>query len=164
MSVATSAFDGGAAGRARGLAVVLALTAFAMLAHEAERTQPFVSERDGAAQSLAIPHREVSSPSGSSRRAHERYALPGGGSYAAADARPSLVLLVRIDGAVRVAGKWFGDREIENLFHAAFAHDKATQIVIKAHRGVAHRRVVDLLERAKQSGLTRFAIGTTDDI
>jgi biopolymer transport protein ExbD len=32
--------------------------------------------------------------------------------------------------------------------------------VLKADKGVAHGRVVNLMERAKQAGLTRLAIGT----
>ena len=38
--------------------------------------------------------------------------------------------------------------------------DKTTQVVLKADKGVAHGRVVNLMERAKEAGLTRLAIGT----
>ena len=53
------------------------------------------------------------------------------------------------------------DTEIDNLFRAAFARDKNTQVVLKADKGVQHGRVVNLMERAKQAGLTRLAIGTS---
>jgi biopolymer transport protein ExbD len=89
--------------------------------------------------------------------------LPDGGGRALTDYRPSLVVLVQEDGAVRVAGKPFTDEQVDNLFRAVFIRDVKTEIVVKAHRAVPHRRVVDILERAKQSGLTRFAIGTSDD-
>ena len=44
------------------------------------------------------------------------------------------------------------DAELDNLFRAAFARDKNTQVVLKADKGVAHGRVVNLMERAKQAG------------
>ena len=159
MSLASSAFD------ARGLAVIIALTAFATFEHAREtapETQKLVAtERDPEPAQPTTADPELSSPDGGSR-SHPRYALPGDGSREIRDYRPSLVLQVRRDGSVRVAGKPLVDLEVDNLFHATYAHDKDTQILIKAHPSVAHARVVDLLERAKQSGLMRFAIGTSD--
>ena len=52
------------------------------------------------------------------------------------------------------------DPDLDNLFRAAFARDKQTQVVLKADKGVSHGKVVNLMERAKQVGLTRLAIGT----
>ena len=53
------------------------------------------------------------------------------------------------------------DAELDNLFRAAFTRDKNTQVVLKADKGVAHGRVVNLMERAKHAGLTRLAIATS---
>ena len=53
------------------------------------------------------------------------------------------------------------DAEIDGLFRTAFARDKTTQVVLKADKGVAHGRVVNIMERAKAAGLTRLAIGTS---
>jgi biopolymer transport protein ExbD len=47
------------------------------------------------------------------------------------------------------------------VFAAAFARDKSTQVILKADKSVAHGKVVNIMERAKNAGLTRLAIGTS---
>jgi biopolymer transport protein ExbD len=73
----------------------------------------------------------------------------------------SLVLTIPADGDVDVGGKATADSDIDDLFRAAFARDQATQVIFKADKGVPHGRIVNLMERAKQAGLTHLAIGTT---
>jgi biopolymer transport protein ExbD len=87
--------------------------------------------------------------------------LPSGQAQEIDTSAKSLVLLVPIDGLVNIAGKPYQDTDIDNLFRAAFQHDKTTQVVLKADKGVAHGRVVNLMERAKAAGLTKLAIGTS---
>ena len=87
--------------------------------------------------------------------------LPQGQAQEIDPTKASLVLLVPINGDVNVGGKSIPDGEIDGLFRAAFASNKATQVVLKADKGVQHGRVVNLMERAKQAGLTRLAIGTS---
>ncbi len=86
--------------------------------------------------------------------------LPSGQSSEIDPTKASLVLEIPIEGDVYVGGKAMRDDQLDNLFRAAFTRDKATQVVLKADKGVAHGRVVNLMERAKQTGLTRLAIGT----
>src|SRR5262245_3613424 len=43
---------------------------------------------------------------------------------------PSLKVLVPIGGPISVAGKTFRDDEIDNLFRAAFQHDRKTGVVL----------------------------------
>lgn len=86
--------------------------------------------------------------------------LPQGQSQEIDTSKASLVLEVSVEGNVYVAGKPMTDPQLDNLFHAAFQHDKNTQVVLKADKGVPHGRVVNLMERAKQTGLSRLAIGT----
>lgn len=71
-----------------------------------------------------------------------------------------LVLEIPLAGDILVGGKPVADDRIDNMFRLAFTRDKSTQVVLKADKGVAHGRVVGLMERAKQAGLTRLAIGT----
>ena len=71
------------------------------------------------------------------------------------------MLVIPISGDVVVGGKTMRDSDLDNLFRAAFTRDKGTQVVLKADKGVQHGRVVNLMERAKQAGLTRLAIGTS---
>jgi biopolymer transport protein ExbD len=73
----------------------------------------------------------------------------------------SLVLLIPIQGDVVVGGKAMADAELDNIFKAASQKDKNTQVVLKADKGVPHGRVVNLMERAKQAGLSKLAIGTS---
>ena len=87
--------------------------------------------------------------------------LPQGQAQEIDTSKASLVLVIPIQGDVDVGGKRVPDAEIDNLFRAAFQRDKNTQVVIKADKGVQHGRVVNIMERAKQAGLTRLAIGTS---
>ena len=87
--------------------------------------------------------------------------LPQGQAQEIDPTKASLVLVVPLTGDVDVGGKRIPDAELDNLFRAAFARDKNTQVVLKADKGVQHGRVVNLMERAKQAGLTRLAIGTS---
>jgi len=86
--------------------------------------------------------------------------LPSGAAQEIDPSKASLVLVIPISGDVVVGGKPMADGELENLFRAAFARDKTTQVVLKADKGVQHGRVVGIMERAKTAGLTRLAIGT----
>jgi len=87
--------------------------------------------------------------------------LPSGAAQEIDTSKQSLVLVIPLSGDVSVGGKVMHDDQLDALFHAAFQKDKATQVVLKADRGVAHGRVVNIMERAKQAGLTHLAIGTS---
>ena len=87
--------------------------------------------------------------------------LPSGAAQEIDTSKQSLVLIIPISGDVSVGGKIMRDDQLDAVFHAAFQKDKGTQVVLKADRGVAHGRVVNIMERAKQAGLTHLAIGTS---
>jgi hypothetical protein len=63
---------------------------------------------------------------------------------------------------------WFKtvpDDELDNLLRVAFTYDKLMPILIEVDRGVAHGRVVNIMERAKGVGLTRiYPIGTCQHV
>jgi biopolymer transport protein ExbD len=86
--------------------------------------------------------------------------LPSGQSQEIDLQKTSLVLEIPISGQVVVGGKAMTDEQLDKMFQGAFIRDKNTQVVLKADKGVAHGRVVGLMERAKQAGLSRLAIGT----
>ena len=86
--------------------------------------------------------------------------LPQGQAQEIDPSKASLVVVIPISGDVDVGGKRIADADVDNLFRAAFTRDKNTQVVLKADKGVQHGRVVNLMERAKQAGLSRLAIGT----
>lgn len=87
--------------------------------------------------------------------------LPSGAAQEIDTSKQSLVLVIPISGDVSVGGKIMRDDQLDAVFHAAFQRDKGTQVVLKADRGVAHGRVVNIMERAKEAGLTHLAIGTS---
>jgi len=89
-----------------------------------------------------------------------KISLPSGQSQEIDPTKASLVLEIPLSGDVVVGGKPMPDASLENLFRAAYARDKTTQVVLKADKGVPHGRVVNLMERAKVVGLSRLAIGT----
>lgn len=86
--------------------------------------------------------------------------LPSGAAQEIDPTKASLVLLIPVEGDVAVDGKIVRDADIDNLFRAAFTRDKNTQVVLQADKGVAHGRVVNVMERAKAAGLSHLAIGT----
>ena len=87
--------------------------------------------------------------------------LPSGAAKEIDTSKASLVLVIPLSGDVAVGGHVMPDAKLDSVFQAAFQRDKTTQVVLKADKGVAHGRVVNLMERAKQAGLTRLAIGTS---
>ncbi|TMQ20131.1 MAG: biopolymer transporter ExbD [Deltaproteobacteria bacterium] len=87
--------------------------------------------------------------------------LPAGAAQEIDMSKQSLVLIIPLSGDISVGGKIMRDDQIDKVFQAAFQRDKATQVVLKADRGVAHGRVVNIMERAKQAGLIHLAIGTS---
>ena len=90
-----------------------------------------------------------------------RVNLPSGAAQEIDTSKASLVLVIPLSGDVSVGGKLMPDSKLDAVFQAAFQKDKTTQVVLKADRGVAHGRVVNIMERAKQAGLTHLAIGTS---
>jgi biopolymer transport protein ExbD len=95
------------------------------------------------------------------KRSGLRVNLPSGQAQEIDPSKASLVLVIPINGDVNVGGKNIPDAELDNLLRAAYTRDKLTQVIIKADKGVAHGRVVNIMERAKGVGLTRLAIGTS---
>lgn len=87
--------------------------------------------------------------------------LPSGAAQELDTSKQSLVLMIPVQGDVVIAGKAVRDADLDSVFRGAFRRDKTTQVVLKADKGVAHGRVVNVMERAKQVGLTRLAIGTS---
>jgi biopolymer transport protein ExbD len=87
--------------------------------------------------------------------------LPSGQAQEIDPTKASLVLEIPLSGDVHVGGKIIGDDRLDNMFTLAYQHDKTTQVVLKADKGVTHGRVVNLMERAKKAGLVHLAIGTS---
>ena len=80
--------------------------------------------------------------------------LPSGAAQEIDPQRASLIIVIPVTGDVEIAGKLVADADLDNLFRAAYARDQTTQVILQADRAVPHGRVVNLMERAKASGLS----------
>ena len=86
--------------------------------------------------------------------------LPDGAAQAIEPGQTSLIVGILASGEVYVNGQQVRDADLDTIFQNSFAKDKDTQIVIQADGDAAHRRVVGVMERAKNVGLRRIAIAT----
>lgn len=73
----------------------------------------------------------------------------------------SLVVSVTKGGDIYVGGKLVADRDLDRAFRAAVAQDRDVQLLIRADKTVRHARIVAIMDRAKQAGLSRIAIAST---
>lgn len=86
--------------------------------------------------------------------------LPSGAAKEIDPGKNSLIVGIQKDGKIMVSGKEIADKDLDQMFLAAFTTDNNTQVVLKADLGVNHGRVVNVMERAKRIGLSRLAIAT----
>jgi biopolymer transport protein ExbD len=96
-----------------------------------------------------------------SKKSGLKITLPSGRAQEIDTAKTSIVLEIPVKGDINVGGKAMTTEDLDNLFQAAFVRDKQTQVIFKADKLAAHGRVVDLMEHAKQAGLTHLAIQTS---
>jgi biopolymer transport protein ExbD len=91
--------------------------------------------------------------------------LPSGQSAEIDVGARSLILDIPKDGDVYVSGGPGGPQKVTQgqldlMLKKAYALDKKTQVILRADKGVPHGRVVQVMEQAKQAGLSKLAIGT----
>lgn len=95
------------------------------------------------------------------RRSGLKVNLPSGTSQEIDPSAMSLVIDITDDGVMVINGRTIDQRDLDNVFRAAFTREPETQVVIRAARGTSHGLVVGVMEKAKAAGLRRLAIGTT---
>ncbi len=87
--------------------------------------------------------------------------LPKGAQSEIDQGAKSIVVSVTAAGQILVQGQPVAKvDDLDGIFTSAFARDPSTQVIIEADEGVAHGKVVGVMERAKRSGLSRLAIAT----
>ena len=79
-----------------------------------------------------------------------------------APAGEDLVVVVTEDGRLYHAGTALDLGDLSRRFEEAAKADPETKVVLKADRGAAHGRVVEVMERARDAGLTHLSILTAD--
>jgi biopolymer transport protein ExbD len=86
--------------------------------------------------------------------------LPRGSKGDAGDVPRDMVVAILADGRAVVGGKVQDDAELARSFEASAKLNPDTILVVQADEGVAHGRVVAVMESARQAGLSRLAIAT----
>jgi biopolymer transport protein ExbD len=89
--------------------------------------------------------------------------LPKAGRPEAAAVPRDVTVAVLADGRVVVGGKVVDDGALSAAFRDAQARSPDTVVLFQADEGVAHGRVVHVMELARREGLTRLAIATRAD-
>jgi biopolymer transport protein ExbD len=101
----------------------------------------------------------VQAPGAGGAKAGLKVNLPQGGSADVAVKRKDLSVAVLTDGRMVVDGKVVSLEELREVLARARAEDPSTLVVVQADEGVAHGRVVQVMEASKGAGLGQIAIG-----
>jgi biopolymer transport protein ExbD len=86
--------------------------------------------------------------------------LPKGSSGEAGPVQRDLTVAVLADGRTVLGGKVLEEAELGRAFGEAHGRNPDTLVLFQADEGVAHGRVVEVMELARREGLTRLAIAT----
>jgi biopolymer transport protein ExbD len=88
--------------------------------------------------------------------------LPKGGKGDAVAGR-DLAIAILVDGRVVIGGKVVEEPELRSMLTASAEKNPDTLVLIQADEGVAHGRVVAVMDLARRLGLQRLAIATRAD-
>jgi biopolymer transport protein ExbD len=86
--------------------------------------------------------------------------LPKGGKGDVAGVSRDLTVVILADGRVVVGGKVLDEAALRGAFAQARASGIEPLVLFQADEGVPHGRVVQVMEQAREAGLTRLAIAT----
>jgi biopolymer transport protein ExbD len=74
-----------------------------------------------------------------------------------------LAIAVLVDGRVVVQGKVVDPDALKLILEKAHAENPETLVLVQADEGVAHGKVVAVMDMARRQGLPRLAIATRAD-
>jgi biopolymer transport protein ExbD len=86
--------------------------------------------------------------------------LPRGGQPQAVKEVHDLAIAVLADGRIVVGGKLVDEGALKAVLARAHAENPDTLVLVQADEGVAHGRVVAVMDLARRQGLPRLAIAT----
>jgi biopolymer transport protein ExbD len=89
--------------------------------------------------------------------------LPRAGSSAPAAEIHDLAVAVLEDGRTVIGGKVVDEEVLAQIFDKAHGESADTLVLVQADQGVAHGKVVAVMDLARRHGLSRLAIATRDD-
>ena len=99
------------------------------------------------------------SPSGAGGQEGLKVNLPSGAAADVKARRSDLSVAILSDGRIVLAGTVVSAEELKGEFARRQAQDPQTLVIVQADEGVAHGRVVEVMESAKGAGLAQLAIG-----
>jgi biopolymer transport protein ExbD len=86
--------------------------------------------------------------------------LPRGGKSDAGGVARDLTVAILADGRTVVGGKVVDDAALRAALDEARGRSAETLVLFQADEGVAHGRVVAIMQQARDAGLSRLAIAT----
>ena len=89
--------------------------------------------------------------------------LPKGGKSDEAGLVRDITVAILQDGRAVVGGKVLDDAALRSAFGEARTRSAETIVLFQADEGVPHGRVVQVMELARQAGLSRLAIATRSE-
>ena len=88
--------------------------------------------------------------------------LPSGAASDVKARRSDLSVAILADGRLVLSGNVVSADELKSAFAKARTENPQTLVIVQADEGVAHGRVVEVMEAAKGAGLAQLAIGVRD--
>lgn len=142
--------------------MMLARTVCCALVLVAACSAPARSERTTVENSAPSPATEsVATPDAGLRGFSVQ--LPPAASADPIDAGDRILVITILDtGEAILDNQKLTDESLARAFVHAAGIDPDTKVVIRAHERATHGRVVEIMELAKQAGLTKLAIATRD--
>lgn len=89
--------------------------------------------------------------------------LPRAGKSAPATEMHDLAIAVLEDGRTVIGGKVVDEDVLTRILDKTRAENADTLVLVQADQGVAHGKVVAVMDLARRHGLSRLAIATRDD-
>jgi biopolymer transport protein ExbD len=92
-----------------------------------------------------------------------KVSLPRAGKSAPAAEMHDLAIAVLEDGRTVVGGKVVDEDALARILDKAHGENADTLVLVQADQGVAHGKVVAVMDLARRHGLARLAIATRED-
>jgi len=104
----------------------------------------------------------VNQSPGGGAKAGLKVNLPKGSSADVTPTASDLSVAVLADGRLVVAGSVVTEDELRKALDETKQKNPATLVIVQADEGVAHGKVVQVMEMAKAAGLAQLAIGVRE--
>jgi biopolymer transport protein ExbD len=99
---------------------------------------------------------------GSGAKAGLQVNLPKGGAADVTLTESDLSVAILSDGRIVLAGNVVGEDELKKALEETKQKNPNTMVIVQADEGVAHGKVVQVMELAKGAGLGQLAIGVRE--